>query len=257
MSAEKSRFVWFDLMTTDAQAAKQFYSEIMGWTAQPWQGGGYDLWLAGDQPVGGMVELDAAERKAGTRPHWNGFVSTSDIEETTRMAKELGGKILSPIQDIPEVGKFASIEDPQGARFSVLQGRESAGAPTPDALGHYGWSELNTTDWKSAWKFYSALFGWVKTASMDMGEEFGEYFMFGVDSQRSLGGMSNAAKMMKEPAHWLHYANVRSVDESVKAIAAKGGKVLNGPMDVPGGDRIAQCKDPRGGYFAIFSRGKR
>ena len=104
--------------------------------------------------------------------------------------------------------------------------------------------------------FYSELFGWRATTSMNMGPELGEYFMFGNDPKTSLGGMSNAANMMKAPAHWLHYVNVKSVDETAQLIPQKGGKVLNGPMEVPGGDRIAQCMDPQGAMFAIFSSGK-
>ncbi|MCY1074066.1 VOC family protein [Archangium lansingense] len=62
---------------------------------------------------------------------------------------------------------------------------------------------------------------------------------------------------MKAPAHWMHYINVKSADETARRIKEKGGKVLNGPMDIPGGDRIAQCMDPQGGVFAIYSAGKR
>jgi uncharacterized protein len=99
------------------------------------------------------------------------------------------------------------------------------------------------------------MFGWKPTRSMNMGPEFGEYFMFGADPERSFGGMSNAATMMKAPAHWLYYVNVKSVDETARRIPQLGGKVLNGPIDVPGGDRIAQCMDPQGALFAIYSSG--
>ncbi len=141
--------------------------------------------------------------------------------------------------------------------FAIFQPSGQGSAPDTRGLGHFSWAELNTTDWKAAWKFYSELFGWKKTSSMDMGAEYGEYFMFGEGGEQSMGGMSNAATMMKAPAHWLHYVNVSSVDEAAKRIPSLGGKVLNGPMDVPGGDRIAQCMDPQGGMFAIFSAGKK
>ena len=117
--------------------------------------------------------------------------------------------------------------------------------------------EVIGTDAEKLQGYYSELFGWKPTSSMDMGPEYGEYFMFGNDPKQSMGGMSNAARMMKAPAHWLHYINVKSADEAVKRITEKGGKVLNGPMDVPGGDRIAQCMDPQGGLFAIYSAGRR
>ena len=86
---------------------------------------------------------------------------------------------------------------------------------------------------------------------------FGTYFMFGTDPKNSIGGMSNAATMMHAPAHWLHYIKVANLDETLKRISDKGGRVLNGPMEVPGGDRIAQCTDPQGGAFAVFASGRK
>ncbi|AKU93171.1 Putative hydroxylase [Vulgatibacter incomptus] len=88
---------------------------------------------------------------------------------------------------------------------------------------------------------------------MDMGAQLGEYFMFGMDPQSSMGGMSNAAETLNVPAHWLHYVLVPDADAAVKKVVDKGGKVLHGPHEVPGGDRIAQCQDPQGGMFAVVS----
>lgn len=252
-----SRFVWFDLITPDADAAKRFYSDVIGWKVHKAPGAdGYEMWVAGKDEIGGLMASSSETRGAGSTPSWMGYISTDDIEGSTKKAQKLEGRIVTPPRDIPDVGKFAVLADPQGAIFALFQPKGGGEGPDPRAPGHFGWSELNTTDWKSAWKFYSGLFGWEKTGSMDMGPELGEYFMFGTDPQRSMGGMSNAAKMMKAPAHWLHYANVKSVDEVVEVIPKKGGKVLNGPMEVPGGDRIAQCVDPQGAYFAIFSSGQ-
>ncbi|HEY0840816.1 MAG TPA: VOC family protein, partial [Vulgatibacter sp.] len=161
-------------------------------------------------------------------------------------------KILVPATDIPEVGKFAIVSDPQGAAFAVFQSVKPTTKPETQGVGRMSWAELNTTDHKSAWKFYSDLFGWKPTRSMDLGE-MGEYFMFGTDTENSMGGMSDAAKMMNAPAHWMFYVNVENIDETAKAVANKGGKILNGPMEVPGGDRVAQCMDPQGAAFGIFS----
>lgn len=162
---------------------------------------------------------------------------------------------MVPATDMPEVGRFAVLADPQGASFGVLAAASETQLPDRASLGAFSWAELNTTDWKAAWKFYSELFGWKKTSSMDMGPEMGEYFMFTNEGDESMGGMSDAANMMKAPAHWLFYANVKDADKTAGQLGEKGAKVLNGPMDVPGGDRIAQCMDPQGGMFAIYSSG--
>lgn len=251
--AVENRFVWFDLLTNDIPGAKAFYSEIVGWSFTNWSGGDYQMLTMGEKQYGGMMRLPEDTQKAGAPPHWMGYVAVDDVDRAAAKAKELGGQIHVPGTDVPEVGRFAVLADPQGASFAVFTSKDPM-PPEPQAPGGFGWNELNTTDWKSAWNFYSALFGWQPTQSMDMGPEMGgEYFMFGVDAKNSIGGMSNAATMMKAPAHWLHYINVKNADEAARRVASKGGKVLNGPMDVPGGGRIAQCMDPQGGFFAIYS----
>jgi uncharacterized protein len=259
------RFIWYDLMTSDPKAAAQFYGEIVGWTTESGpKGGGYTLWKAGQQAIGGLMTLDDDAKKQGIPPYWIGYVESADVDATVKKAVKLGGRILHPSEDIASVGRFAVLADPQGAAFVsfkpippvMTKGRsDSETAQDHRALGHLSWAELNTTDWKSAWTFYRDLFGWQPTRSMDMGPDFGEYFMFGTDSEVSMGGMSNAANMMHAPPHWLHYINVKSVDETAARITKLGGKVLNGPMDIPGNDRIAQCRDPQGAVFAIYSSG--
>jgi len=244
------RFVWFDLMTPDAQGAKSFYADLVGWKAQAWQGSDYEMWFAQDAMVGGIMKP-----AKGVPPHWLGYVATDDVDASVQRAQRLGGRVLQPAQDIGDVGRWALLADPQGAAIALYQARNPGPGPDREKLGHFSWGELNTTDWKSAWKFYGELFGWKKTSSMDMGNGMGEYFMFSTDGQTSMGGMSDAAKAMKAPPHWLHYINVKSVDEACKRIPQLGGQVLNGPMDVPGNDRVAQALDPQGAAFAIYSHG--
>ncbi len=258
MREAPGQFVWFDLQTTDPKGAKAFYSEILGWKTSPSEQSGYEMWVAQETSVGGLMALPEEARKAGAPPFWLTYVSTKDVDATANKARQLGGRVLEPPKDIPKVGRFAVLSDPQGAAFALFTPfNESDTPPGRDKLGHFGWNELNTTDWKAAWTFYSELFGWKPTQSMDMGADLGEYFMFGPDPKTSIGGMSNAAHMMKAPPHWLPYVNVRNIDEAVQRIPQKGGQVLNGPMEVPGGDRIAQCMDPQGGMFAVFASGQK
>jgi len=258
MDASNGRFVWFDLMTTDIKGAESFYSDVVGWQPTKWAGGDYVMWKAGDDEVGGVVGLPRSARKAGPSPEWLAYVGTDDVDAIARKAEQLGGKVVVPARDIPSIGRYAILVDRQGADFAVFQALDSTGAAGGDAseagkLGHFSWAELNTTDWKSAWAFYSNLFGWLHTASMDMGPEYGEYFMFGFDEKDSIGGMSNSAPLLKTRPHWLHYVNVKSADETVEKVVQMGGRDLNGLMDVPGGGRIAQCVDPQGARFAIYS----
>lgn len=258
MSGTKGRFVWYDLMTTDVKGARSFYGDIIGWKTTSFEGGGdYHMWTAGDRQVGGIMDLPEEAQKHGAPPHWLGYVAVDNVDATVQRAKSLGGSVMLPGQDIPNIGRFAVLADPQGAVFSLFQGASGqADMPDTSGPGHFSWAELNTTDWESAWRFYSELFGWKPTSSMDMGEG-GQYFMFGMDEKKSMGGMSNVATMMGAPAHWLHYINVDDVDVAAKRVVEKGGKVLNGPMDIPGGDRIVQCMDPQGSAFALYSSGSK
>jgi predicted enzyme related to lactoylglutathione lyase len=255
MSNVDGQYVWHDLMTTDVKAAQTFYGEIIGWKTMKWEGGDYQMWTAGQQPIGGVMVLPPEASKAGAPSHWIGYVAVSDVDATVKNVQKLGGKIYHQPQDIPTVGRFAVCADPQGAAFAVFKSLKEGMQPDRKATAHFGWAELNTTDWKAAWKFYSELFGWKNTKSMEMGPEFGTYHMFGTKpgDENTFGGMSNAANMMKAPPHWLHYINVPNCAEAAKRVTQMGGKVLNGPMDVPGGGKIAQCMDAQGAAFGLFA----
>ncbi|MFT3923902.1 MAG: VOC family protein [Myxococcales bacterium] len=254
------RFVWYDLMTTDEGGAKAFYSKVLGWGTQAWEGSSqpYTMWTVKSTPIGGLMRLPPEAASAGAPPHWLGYVGCKDVDASTKQAEKLGGKLLHPPMDIPEVGRFSVLADPQGAVFALFTPKagSSMESPAPGTPGNVSWAELNTTDWEGAWKFYAALCDWKPTTAMDM-EGLGTYFMFthrdGGD--KSMGGMSNAATMMKAPAHWMFYVDVADIDKTLAIVKESGGKVLNGPMDVPGNGKIAQCMDPQGAFFAVYYQG--
>jgi predicted enzyme related to lactoylglutathione lyase len=110
-----------------------------------------------------------------------------------------------------------------------------------------------TTDPEAAFDFYSTLVGWEKTTAMDMGEN-GIYQMYGVPGCE-LGGMMILPAEMGAPPSWTVYFMVPDADAAAKRIEAGGGKIMIGPMDVPGGDRIAYASDPTGAIFAVHSKG--
>ncbi len=255
----KGRNVWYDLMTTDTEGAKRFYSEVIGWKTEPWKDADpkrpYTMFVAGDGPIGGLMPLSEEARKMGAVPHWLAYTTVENVDATASEVQKLGGKVYAPPFDIPKVGRCAILADPQGATFAIFRG-ESEMPPAKDAPGQFSWAELNTTDWEAAWKFYTQIFGWTEKSRMEMGPE-GTYFMFQDASQTTRGGMSNMAAKMKAPAHWLHYITVDNIQGAVDRTKAQGGKVLNGPMPIPGDDMIAQCADPQGAFFAIYAHGKK
>ena len=253
-TSPRGRFVWYDLMTTDPGGAADFYTKIAGWGTQPFEGSAapYTMWTTHDMPIGGVMKL-MPEMQGSVPPHWIGYVAVPNVDDTAKQAEALGGRVLTPPMDIPDVGRFAVLSDPQGAAIAIFTPKPGAERPDePPNVGEVSWHELTTTDHKSAFEFYSKLFGWSKTNDYDMGE-MGVYQMYGRGDQ-TLGGMWTKPADMPMPPNWLYYIRVSNVDEATERVKALGGQVLNGPMDVPGGDRIAQCMDPQGAAFAVHSR---
>lgn len=248
------KFVWYELMTTDPDAAVPFYKEVLGWGTETWQGPSegmppYKMWMVGEGPIGGVMELPEQARAAGAPPHWLAYVAVEDADSIVAKAKGLGATVHVPPQDIPEVGRFAVLADPSGAVFALLQ--PSGDAPGHDGqpkVGEFSWHELMADNHAEALEFYQELFGWEKHDTMDMGEA-GIYQLFGRGGVPA-GGMMNKPPEMPMGA-WNVYARVTDVDEAASRVSAGGGTVLHGPMEVPGGDRVAVCQDPQGAVFSI------
>jgi hypothetical protein len=245
------RFCWYELLTTDPKAAPAFYGAVAGWGTAPWKTEGappYTMWTNGEQPIGGIKQRPA--EAAETPSHWLAHISTPDVAATAAKAKQLGGRILHQ-EKVPTVGEFAIVQDPQGAVLSAFQPEGDApGHDGPAKVGESSWHELSTDGWEAAWDFYSRLFGWKKTDAVDM-EEMGTYQMFGRGAH-PLGAVFDGPPQMPVSA-WLFYVKVRDVREAVKVVEKHGGRVLNGPMEVPGGDLITQCTDPQGAMFAVHA----
>jgi predicted enzyme related to lactoylglutathione lyase len=248
------RFCWYELLTSDPQAAPAFYGEVAGWGTTIWDGGEkpYTMWMNGESPIGGLMQLPEEAVAGGAPPHWLAYISTPDVAATTEKARELGATVFFGPMEIPEVGTISVIQDPQGAVFSAYQPATfTPGHDDPAAIGEFSWHELATSDWEAAWAFYAELFGWNKGDAMDMGE-MGTYQMFHRGAHL-LGGVFNRSAEMPVSA-WLLYIHVGDVNAAIEKVKELGGQVLNGPMEVPGGDQVAQCMDPQGAAFAVHGK---
>jgi hypothetical protein len=241
-------------MTNDTDGAIDFYSKIVGWGTLPFEGSEtpYTMWTVGETPIGGVSAIDPATM-GDMPPNWMAHISTPDVDATANRIKVLGGAIHTEPMDIPNIGRFAVASDPQGAAFAIFGSAEEAAGPDEAAQpGEFSWSELATTDYRAAFDFYSDLFGWEITNDSDMGG-MGIYRIFGLNG-RDLGGMYDKTDQMPGPPFWLYYVSVKDIDKTAEAVKQHGGQVLHGPMEVPGGDRIAQCMDPQGAAFAIHDK---
>jgi predicted enzyme related to lactoylglutathione lyase len=254
MSQPGSQFVWYELMTSNAAAAAAFYQSVVGWDTKDagMPGMDYTLLLAQGKDVGGLMALPDEACSRGVPPCWTGYVSVDDVDAFAARVTAAGGQVVRPPEDIPGVGRFAVVTDPYGAPFNLF--KDSSGqAPAPkvpETPGHIGWHELHAGDGVGAFAFYSSLFGWTKSETMDMGP-LGVYQLFASDGE-DIGGMMTKMAEVPQP-FWLYYINVAALDAAVAKVLEGGGKVLTGPMEVPGGSWIVNCTDPQGAVFALVA----
>jgi predicted enzyme related to lactoylglutathione lyase len=246
-ASHRGEFVWHDLLTPNAAGAHEFYGKVVGWTAQPWESDpSYVLFAAPSGPVGGVVESRAAT------PHWVTYIGTGDLDATVEGATRLGATVQTAPTPLPGGGRYATLADPQGATFGIHESGDSTeGAAASPKTGEFSWHELSTSVSPNiAFGFYAALFDWDEISQTDMGP-MGMYLIFGRNG-RQIGGMfDHSASGKPGNAYWLGYVSVTDVDDAVERATGARGSVLTGPMDVPGGDRVAQLMDPHGAFFAL------
>jgi uncharacterized protein len=237
------RFVWHELLTTDTTGAAAFYPKVVPWRTAPSNMPGYTIWMAGQAQVAGLMALP----HEGS-PHWLAYVGTPDVDNSSAQAQSLGGRVLKEPADIPNVGRFAVLADPQGAPFALFTPGPGVPPPSEPAQGSFSWHELATTDVAGALRFYGELFGWRKGPGHDMGPA-GVYQIFEHDGQQ-VGGMCRPGAAHTAPS-WLSYVRVADSGRAVNAAKAAGGRLLHGPMEVPGGSWVALLIDPQGSSFAV------
>lgn len=248
----RGRIVWYELLTTDMKAAETFYSAVVGWTVAPFDGSPqpYDMWMRDAQtPMGGVMNIPDG---MNFPPHWAMYVAVDHLEDAVAQIERLGGSALSPVVDVPGVGRMRVMVDPQQAMFAIYQSSTEHQPDAPRQIGDVSWHELMTSDAAAALKFYSALFGWQESNAMDMGP-MGTYHIF-KGGAYDLGGMMNKPpEMAQAPSNWGIYFRVPNVDAAAERVKSNGGQILNGPMDVPGGSRVVNCQDPQGAYFSLHA----
>ena len=247
-------FIWYELMTGDAPAAKRFYDPVAGWDieAQPAGDMDYRMIDTGDGLVGGTLTLTREMADHGARPTWLGYIGVDDVDATIARIEDEGGTTLMPAHDLPDVGRIAMAADPQDNAFYVMRGAsdEVSTAFAPDKFGHTAWNELFTSDLDAAKRFYPAVFGWTLGDVMPMGE-MGDY-QFIDHGGRMIGAMMKAAP--GAPTGWGFAFHNRDIDAAAGRIKQLGGTVRDGPMEVPGDQRALMASDPEGVPFMLVGK---
>lgn len=254
MTNDHGRFIWYELMTPDVAAAKRFYAEVIGWTAQDMPMGPgmtYTILNANGAGVAGAMALNPEHKAQGIPPNWTGYVFVDDCDAAAAKAKNLGGSVMREPADIPGVGRFAIIADPHAAVIAIMKPvppSEARPNISRGTVGHGSWHELYAGDAESDIVFYQSLFGWKETNRHDMGP-MGVYHLFG-NADGQVGGMMTRPPQIPRPC-WTYYFETGDIQAAAERINQSGGTVLMGPMEVPDGSWIVQAVDPQGANFAL------
>lgn len=250
MVDQPGRFVWYELLTTDMPSAAAFYADVVGWAVQDVSSPelAYTLLIAGNAPVVGLMNLPEEGVRMGAMPRWLGYIAVDDMDATAAQIRRLGGAILVSPTD-SNIGRIAVVADPQGAIFALVTGL-TYGASQPsgsDQPGRVGWHELLAEDRRRIFPFYGELLGWQQpTAGTDPA---GVYELFSVAGQ-TIGGMLTKLPSVSQ-ACWLHYFNVDDVGAAARRVNVRGGRVLQGPIELPDDCWIVRCVDPQGALFTL------
>lgn len=243
---------WFELGTTDQQAAKTFYAGLLGWTSNDYPMGPgelYTIFQLEGRDTGGGYTLSEQMKEQGVPPHWLVYFVTTDVDASVVKATSLGGKVVVAPFDVTTFGRMAVLQDPTTATFALWQPRDSKGVGITGQPGTVCWSEVNTRDPKAAADFYTALLG---AEAITEDHLMGVYTFLAVDGKRFGGIMTMTAEWGDVPPHWMIYFQVADCDAAAAHVKANGGKVAHGPFDAPGVGRIAICMDPQGAAFSII-----
>ena len=244
---EPGTFCWADLSTADAEGAKAFYGDLLGWEFREDElpgGGTYTMCHVGGEEVAAIVGQN--ERPG----HWNHYVSVASAEETTAEARRLGATVVEEPFDVMDAGRMAVFSDPGGAMFCAWEPRDHIGAGRVNDAGCMAWNELQTGRPGEAAAFYAGLFGWEAEPIEQDGTTV--YLTIKNSAGRTNGGiMPTTGTPADAPSFWLVYFTVPSCDAAVARTRELGGRVLAGPME-PGFGRISVLSDPQGAPFAVF-----
>ena len=240
-------------MSLDMERSGAFYKKVVGWTLAPNEMNDqpYTVLKAGDTMVGGLMPIPEDAAKMGARPAWMGYIAVDDVDASAGKVKAAGGSIYRPPSEIPNIGRFAVMGDPHGAAFIIFKGSADM---APDArsvqAGTFRMARIARRGRGDRFAFYSELFGWTKADTFDMGP-MGIYQLFNIDGAMA-GGMMT--KMPQTPMpHWLYYINVEGAEAAAGRVTKAGGKVLNGPQQVPGGQWVVQALDPQGAMIGLLA----
>jgi uncharacterized protein len=242
---------WVDLGSPDIEATISFYRGLFGWevpeSANPEQTGGYRIAELGGKPAAGLMPLMQEDQPIA----WTSYISVDDADAIAARAKDAGGQVVAEPMDVMDLGRMALFADPTGAHLGVWQPRGFKGAGVVNENGAISWNELDTRDPDRAKEFYGAVFGWE---FRDFGGQGNYWTLHRPGEEHSVGGLMDMRGVVPDeiPPTWLVFFAADDADATAAKATELGGRVANGPMDIPDVGRFAVLVDPSGAAFGIF-----
>lgn len=251
-SYKTGQFCWAELMTSDQEAAKGFYSSLFGYEAADQEipgGGTYTLLRINGLDAAGLGTLQEGDPSP---PHWNSYICVDDADGYAKKAEAAGGKPLMEPFDVMDQGRMTFVQDPAGAFFGIWQPKSNIGSRITGESGTVVWNELVTSGTDEAQAFYADVFGWKPESwAMKATTDERPYTLFKLDDE-SVGGMVPPPSPAEAPPFWLIYFGTSDAAASTAKVKELGGQVFMEPFFVEGVGTLAMLADPQGAGFAVL-----
>jgi predicted enzyme related to lactoylglutathione lyase len=221
----RTRIGWHELVAPDVERAEVFYSELFRWTLRVWRPGTHDYAMihSGGADHGGFLRQDV-------EPHWLVYVEVQDADEIAARAERHGGRLVAGPVELPRVGRYVVVADPEGAEIAAIAVEE----PGPQPAGVFAWDELLAADPDAAAEFYGRVLGWTVD-----------------DGDFLAGGLPIAGLRHGAPAAWLSYLDVPDLAAAAASAEQLGARLLERE------GRRAVLVDPLGARFGLLEAEER
>ena len=242
---------WVDLSASDVDAAKRFYGELFGWTAEdagpPEETGGYGFFMQGGKRIAGVGPIMGE----GAPAMWSTYFATEDVEAAAQRAKDAGGALMMEPMDVMDAGRMTFVMHPGAGGLGIWQAGNHTGAELVNEPVSLAWNELLSRDVDGAKSFLRSVFG---LDPQDQDFEGMTYTTLNLGG-KGVGGLMAMPAQMPEgvPSFWQVYFSVADADATVAKAQELGATVMMEPMDAPGIGRMAALTDPQGVGFSVIS----
>lgn len=238
---------WIDLVTSDLESARSFYTELFAWSYDSYPLPNDMVYLMSTIRGSNVAGLMQQEGGSAAPPTWQAYFAVDDADAAAERVTDAGGRLLYPVDEIPGSGRTTMALDVLGARFALWQSTGRIGSAVVGEHGAPLWHELQADDAESAAGFYETVLGLGarKTEITDI-----EYTELTADGTPVAGIMSKESA--DQPNTWLVYFGADDPDQTVELAVSLGGSVVSPPFDIPGVGRMAVLSDPQGAVFAVM-----